>query len=294
MQRTVTSRGIASVVAACLALAALAVRPAHGLAGGDVGVTVDASGKATVTGGDAGVDFTVTWDGVTGAYTFTGGSGTTIGGAASVSVAGVRSFVVTTGAGADNVVFDHTPIPGNLNVHLGDGDDTLDLFDVTVGGAAKLFGEAGNDAITARDQSSFKHTLTIKGGGGEDTIILRTANFHGNVRIIGGPMDDHVTLNAVDLYGHAELAVLGHAGNDWLGIAESTFRQPVWVGMGRGSDLVTITTSRFMERVGLVGGGADDFLNVGVDVEWSHTRNTRVTEFELGNSSDGVNDGHGD
>jgi len=284
------SRAIASFAAACLACAGVFVRPAHGLAGGDVIVTVDSSGKATVTGGDEGVDFTVTWDGVTGAYTITGGSGTTIGGAASLSVTGVKSFVVATGAGADNVVFDHTPIPRNLNVHLGDGDDTLDLIGVTVSGGTKLFGEAGNDAITARDQSSFKQTLTIKGGGGDDTIILRTAKFHGNVRIIGGPNDDHITLNAVELDGLAELAVLGHAGNDWLGIAESTFGQPVWVGMGRGSDLVTIETSRFKERVGLVGGGADDFLNVGHDVEWSHTRNTRVTEFEDGNSHDGVHD----
>ena len=285
MKRTTPSRTFVLLAAACVGSASFLVRPAHGLAGGVVIVAVDSSGKANVTGGAAGADITVTWDGVTGAYTITGGSGTTINGAAAVAVTGVRSFVVTMGDADDQVVFDHTPIPGNLNVHLGDGDDSVDLVGVTVRGGTKLFGQAGIDAITVRDQSDLKKSVAIKGGGGDDTIIVKNTNLHGYVRIIGGPNDDHITLNAIELDGNDDLAVLGHAGNDWLGIAESRFLQPVWVGMGAGSDLVTIDSSSFRARVGLVGGGADDLLTIGSSVHWSDSDATRITEFEQGNGS---------
>ena len=115
-------RSSALVVAGLVPLAAAG----DGLALGDVTVTVDAhTGVATITGTDSADDVTVTWDGVDGAYTITGGAGTTIGGASSVSVTGVKSFVVTMGAGDDRVTFDHTPIPRDLNVHLDEGDDSL-------------------------------------------------------------------------------------------------------------------------------------------------------------------------
>jgi hypothetical protein len=287
MKRTTTSRTLASLAAAFVACAGLPVRPAHGLAAGIVVVTVDGGGKANVTGNDAGADITVTWDGVTGAYTITGGNGTTVNGAASVSVTGVKTFVVSMGDGNDSVVFDHTPIPGNLNVRLHDGDDSLDLAGVTGRGGAKLFGGYGNDTITVRDQTNFKKSLTIRGGPGDDTIVVKNTKLNGYVRVLGGPNDDHVTLNAIDFDGWGDLAVLGNNGNDWLGVAESTFHRPFWAGMGRGSDLVTIDSSNFDDRVGLVGGGADDMLHIGSDVDWSNSVGTRATEFERGDDFNG-------
>jgi hypothetical protein len=264
-----------------IAAAVVAPQATRGFAGSDVHVAVDATtGEARITGGGADEDVAVAWDGVTGAYTITGASGTTIDGAASVSVTGVRSFLVEMGAGDDHVLFDHTPVPRDLRVRLDDGADSLELVGVRVHGRTKLFGGPGADSISASDGCDFRNSLAVRGGDGNDVLTVRDSRFHSYVRLLGGPADDRVTLTRDVLDGGANLAVYGAAGRDWLGISDGTYDQPVSASMGPGRDTVTMSGAEFHDDVDLSGGAQRDVLYFGGGLTWSYAHPPSFRQFE--------------
>lgn len=263
-----------------LAAAVVAAAAVRTVAASDVRVAVDTTtGEARITGSASDDGVAITWGGVEGAFTIAGTSGTTIDGAASLDVNGVRSFLFEMGAGDDSVRIDDATIPRDLRVTLDDGDDTLELVGVRVHGRTKVFGGPGADSVVARDGSNFRNSLAVKSGGGDDTIVVRNSAFRHFVRLLAGPGDDRMTLDGDDLFGGGDLGVLAHSGKDLLAITDCTLRQPLRVSMGPGRDEVRLTDTDFEDAVLILGGAGRDALWFGGGLTWSLSQPPEFREF---------------
>lgn len=117
----------------------------------------------------------------------------------------VRGSLTVAGSGATTVqagkTFDSAGlvVGRNLTVTLGAGSDSLTLFKVQVGGAARFNLGAGTNAVTI-DDTLFAGTLNLTAGAGNDTISLDATpgtagatTFEGAVTMSLGAGDD--TLN---------------------------------------------------------------------------------------------------
>ncbi len=90
-----------------------------------------------------------------------------------------------------------TTIPQNLLVITGNGNDTVNIEDTSIGGSAAIFGGIGSDTFTVGSPAtgvavSVGHNLLIDGGFGNSTMAVFDANVTGNLTLIGNGSNDHI------------------------------------------------------------------------------------------------------
>jgi hypothetical protein len=143
-------------------------------------------------------------------YTITGLGGTTVNGDPSVHITppgtpSIRTnFDVDLGKGNDSVLFNNFAALG-VDVEAGQGNDVVDLFNVTVFEGLDVELGQGND-ILRLTFVDIHQGLRAEGGPGDDDVIFGdflsgTTIFSGDVKLEGGPGDD-------DVIGEAFLHVL--------------------------------------------------------------------------------------
>jgi Ca2+-binding RTX toxin-like protein len=138
-----------------------------------------------------------------------------------------------------------------VTLTLGDGNDTVNIEDLkgVTGTLLAIYGEGGNDTLTAVDSRVGTVRVLLDGGDGNDTITGSDGNDSlyggdGNDLLLGGDGDDTIEAGLGDdlLYGNAGNDVLdGEDGNDT--IEGNTGNDILWGGEGDDS---------------LVGGSDDD------------------------------------
>ncbi|MBP2160298.1 MULTISPECIES: cadherin-like domain-containing protein [Asticcacaulis] len=206
----------------------------------------DFEGPSTLRGGDDN-------DWLRGVGSLDGGMGND-----TVEVLNIDYYNPTTlaGGGGDDIVRGAWPWTSQpVLANGGDGNDTMSIGgyghtlrggdgeDVLEGNQIRMYGDDGNDVITAGDEATVEggagsDTITafgswswvrVKGDDGDDVITAR-----GYVSVDGGAGNDHVTLNA-PLEGY--LTVEGGLGIDTLALGDSLSGADVY---NRGGDIVVV------------------------------------------------------
>jgi hypothetical protein len=146
-------------------------------------------GIQSITGGAlqiTSLDGTTTINGTAGPFNANGVTG-------SVFVfLGAGNDVVHVGGGTMT-----TSIPQNLLIGLGDGTDTAEVANASVGGNLAIFGGRGGDTVSVGSATSASAVtvdgnLLIFGGLGNSTMAVFDANIDGNLTLIGNGNSDHI------------------------------------------------------------------------------------------------------
>ncbi len=178
---------------------------------------------------------------------------------------------INVGAGGSLIAFDiNVSNNGHLTINGGSGGNEVSLFGTTLGNVSITTGADG-DLINI--SGSVGGTLSMNTGGGADQFNLTFAVVFGGTSIATGAGDDLVTIAGATFNG--SVLIQTGAGDDVVEIAladlgvESVFAQSVVIGVGPGTDAVTIgaesdPANRGLFQSSLVldasGGGADSLL----------------------------------
>jgi hypothetical protein len=226
------------------------------------------SGSLKISAGNAlnGYDITVIGDDggtIEGNLSITSGNGPDTIAVTDMTVEGSTS--INGGGGDDTATVDPTLIEGNLTVT---GVQTFDLVDSDVEGNFSFDStrEALDAIVTLDVDSSIGGNVSIRTGGGDDTVSVNTTVL-GNLVMTTGSGDDDVNSGALD-----EFTVLGSltytagAGDDELNM-EGTIFGNVTANMGTGDDDVGfgqgIASTVLGSAITLVMGSGDDTLLIG-------------------------------
>ena len=90
-----------------------------------------------------------------------------------------------------------TNIPQNLLIVGGNGNDTVDIANASIGGSVAIFGGGGSDTIAVGSAATATAVtvggnLLIDGGLGNSTLAVFDANVTGNLTLIGNGTNDHI------------------------------------------------------------------------------------------------------
>lgn len=171
---------------------------------GNVTAFIDTAGLLHVNGDAAGNQIEIREIG-TNVYRVSGFTGTTVNGAS------YRDFYVATDklgvylAGGDDYVYIHDSVLASMDVHMGQGNDTVYTNHLSVYGS-------GNSAV-------FKMGASTETGN--DNLYLYNDHFYGNIHATMGAGNDYVSFynTRVDYY----LSVWGEGGTDSYSWTNSSY-----------------------------------------------------------------------
>ena len=166
-------------------------------------------------------------DGVDGALTVRGGSGTDTvtvddSGDGSGDTDGHLTGTLLSGLGlpSTGLVYSQLEV---LTITLGTGADTFDVDSTSSGTATTVNGNLGNDTINVNDDNG---QTTVHGNGGDDTVNVATT--HGATTVHGDAGND--TVNVTDSFG--DLTVNGDDGTDTVTVTDTHATTTVNGGTG--------------------------------------------------------------
>lgn len=243
-----------------LAAGLMAASAAPALADGNVAAVVSPVGELQITGDASDNAIEVTQDGA-GSFTITGKNGTTVNALPSVSVTGVRGFLLGMGAGADSVELTNLRIRASLRVRLDEGADVLRMTGMGVRGRTAIHGGDGADQIIASNGCAFRGIVTFWGDEGNDDIRVNDSTFATRLRVDGGAGDDQMLVQDSNFGEIAKVEVEGRDGEDTLEVKDCTFDDDVEVDMGGDDDHAILDDCNFNRRVDVSGGGGRDDLS---------------------------------
>lgn len=204
-------------------------------------------------------------------------SNTTINGGTAVFVVAANTDTVTgnilisLGSGNDTSVFSrNVKLNGAVNVHGGDGNDSLNSNGATTNGHIAFWGGNGNDTFSLQDSTAHK-SLYVYGDAGNDLISLNNLTINGPVMVKGSTGDDGVSLNNVT--GPGSVKIKTGAGDDDVTIRNSNLSGTVKVTTRRDQDNVMLEGNTFGGRVAINLGRNND----SVDVRGTNTFNGRFS-----------------
>ncbi len=90
-----------------------------------------------------------------------------------------------------------TNLPQNLLIVGGNGNDTVDIANASIGGSVAIFGGGGSDTVAVGSAATATAVtvggnLLIDGGLGNSTLAVFDANVTGNLTLIGNGTSDHI------------------------------------------------------------------------------------------------------
>ncbi|HEY2760925.1 MAG TPA: hypothetical protein VGI75_09280 [Pirellulales bacterium] len=233
-----------------------------------ISITQTAANEFTVTGLNGttidGTHTTLNFTGVTGDVdvTFKGGSATT----ATLNI-GVNSGIT---------------FANNLNVNMGNGTNSFNMFDATVKGSMMLNGGTGHDfaeisysTIGNAAVNGGANDLTINLGGGQNGLVLeRFVSVERDLNVLdpSGTGGDAITLTENVTAGRYIYMVTG-SGNDTVSLSGVNAGSQLNIQTGAGNDNVTLGGKGLDNDVGAVGadsvsldlGAGNDQLTFGAD-----------------------------
>lgn len=224
-------------------------------------------GVDTLNGGDGDDTFIAKADGLNSVDAYHGGAGNdAIVATSSVVIDWTKTSSIESvnGGGYTNVV-----ITG------GSGSDVLDFSAISLTGIAKIDGGGGNDAITGTAGSDTIYggagTDTLNGGEGNDTFIVKADGSSDEINGGGGTDTvlaqsaasiEYAKLNGIEAIngnGHANVAVVGSAGDDTLDLSAYQLTGVAKIDGGAGNDFITGSAGDDT----IYGGAGTDTLNGG-------------------------------
>ncbi len=187
-----------------------------------------------------------------------GDPGTTVnGGTAAFVASGFQNVDINLKAGNDSAAL-ALVVPGDLHVHLGQGDDVLTFggfFDpptglnlpdpsisVDVQGSLAIEANDGADFVGLFD-SRVAGTGTILMGGGDDNLLAVNTILLGNTLFRSGDGIESVTIDTCSFGGTT--AVEGGAGDDNVSVFNSNFTGDVTLRGGLGLDTLSNAGNTF-------------------------------------------------
>jgi hypothetical protein len=90
-----------------------------------------------------------------------------------------------------------TNLPHNLLIVGGNGNDTVDIANASIGGSVAIFGGGGSDTVAVGSAATATAVtvggnLLIDGGLGNSTLAVFDANVTGNLTLVGNGTSDHI------------------------------------------------------------------------------------------------------
>lgn len=167
-----------------------------------------------------------------------------------VDTANIAQLTILGGSGGNEITL-LGATDGNVSITTGVDDDLIGISG-TVGGNLLINTGNGSDQVNVTF-ALISGLTSILTGAGDDLVVIAGANFQGNVQIQTGSGDDTVEIAVADV------------------AAESIFANPVVIGVGPGTDTVTIGIEEDNSNRGIfqssllldAGGGVGDSLFIG-------------------------------
>ena len=224
------------------------------------------------------------------------GSSTTVNGLSSVSfpAANVAGLDIRMNNGNDSVTLGKTP--GNtvtglilsrlLQYNGGNGDDTLEVANVSVARTTTIRGGGGDDSVTINNNSHFSSSVSISldTGSTSESVSIDYATFDKPTAIRGSDVDSTVNITGSTTF-NASLTIRTQTGDDQVTLDGADVSSgPLTIGTGDGVDQVTLDGGTY-KILSLNTGLGNDTVNIGTTTAVSVTLGAAIV---LG---DGLNNG---
>jgi hypothetical protein len=233
-----------------------------------------------------------------------GSSSTTVNGLSSVSflAANVAGLDIRMNDGNDSVTLGKTPnntvtgltLSRLLQYNGGNGDDTLEVANVSVARTTTIRGGDGDDSVTINNGSHFSSSVSISldTGSTSESVSIDNATFDKPTAIRGSDVDStvNITANTGSTTFNASLTIRTQSGNDQVtldGVDVSS--GPLTIGTGDGVDQVTLDDGTY-KILSLNTGLGDDWVNIGTTTAVSVTLGAAIV---LGDGTNHLNIGNG-
>jgi hypothetical protein len=263
---------------ALLALAVVLTVPVHARATGNVTVTVS-DGVLSVSGDDAPNSLVITGTGADGVFLLAGALDTTVNGAGSLEVSGVRRLSLKPGGGSDDVQLLQATVDGPVTVRLGDGDDTFTVDQSRLDGRLNVRGENGSDVVVVQGRTRVQGRIVVRTGRGTDTIRIEDVDPDTNVTLSGGSGDDLVDVEDVRGGATSRLRIDTGDGEDRVQIASGDFHDDVLVFLDDDDDVLVVEDSFFERDAEFDGGNGDDVLSLQGFVDFDFSEDVVFEDF---------------
>jgi hypothetical protein len=229
-----------------------------------------------------------------------GSSSTTVNGTSSVSflAANVAGLDIRMNDGNDSVTLGKTPnntltgltLSRLLQYNGGNGDDTLEVANVSVARTTTIRGGDGDDSVTINNGSHFSSSVSISldTGSTSESVSIDNATFDKPTAIRGSDVDStvNITANTGPTTFNASLTIRTQSGDDQVTLDGADVSSgPLTIGTGDGVDQVTLDGGTY-KILSLNTGLDNDTVNIGTTTAVSVTLGAAIV---LG---DGTNHEH--
>ena len=199
----------------------------------------------------------------------------------------LAGLMVKLRGGNDRLEISDVAMGSKLQAILGSGNDSFSV-DGGLRNGARLVGGSGDDSFDLANSQNY-HDVTVIGGGGVDSLIIRDFDFAESADLVAkmGGGDDDVALERTKFFGGGHATVITNAGADkvvWddvdvqrhetqirtgghedeVIIKNSTLDQDMFVHLGGGADEISLSglTQAMDKELSIHGGSGDDLADV--------------------------------
>lgn len=159
------------------------------------------------------------------------------------------------GAGNDKVVIANS-LASNLNVDLGEGDDSFIMADMQNASSITIQGGSGNDNIQIGSVRGASTALNIDGGAGNDKISMNRAVV-GSANINANDGNDKINIKDILVNSGQDAIISGGSGNNDISIG---FMHGVSLNGAKGNDTINIG---YASNSIIDGGEGDNEITIG-------------------------------
>ena len=207
--------------------------------------------------------------------------GTTVNdGLTPLTMSGVSSLRINTGAGDDRVELLQLDLSDTLTMKLGRGVDDVILQDVRVQGTTQIKGGRDRNVVTVRGFSRFRGQLVVETGKGADEVTLTNATTSGGLHVDTGADGDTVSMQLCALEAGGTMLVRTGKGQDLVTVGGSDFFDAVGFVLGKDADDLRIQDSDFDREFDADGGTGEDALDFDGAVTFDPLQPQRIVAFE--------------
>ncbi|MEL7498077.1 MAG: hypothetical protein AAFN77_10730 [Planctomycetota bacterium] len=153
---------------------------------------------------------------------------------------------------------------GGIRVHMGPGNDTIQINNTQIEDWSVIFGGTGDDSILI-DHASFQDRITAQTYTGDDHLSFTSTSFHDDFYAIGLDGDD--TIQVVDSVAMQHAIMTTGNGNDVITSVNNQLMGDVqWMLTNDGDDRVEMTNTDVGEHgAGIYTGDGADHVEVNLD-----------------------------
>jgi hypothetical protein len=246
------------ILAASLVLATSSVAAAAG----NVQVDVDSHRTVRLTGDELANSVQAVPGPTQRSMRIIGLGGTTIDGAPERLVPVARGLRADLGEGDDRIEVRDLTLRRDLRIKGEDGHDAAFVHGVVVRGRTSWIGGQGDDRLEIDGSCVFRRSMKLRGQRGRDVILIKGSRALGPLSIRGNSGDDDVVLRRMAVTENARTHIETGDGRDVVTFDTCTLNRIVIVGTGRSEDFVRVVDSHANADFRVGAGRADDRINL--------------------------------